>query len=115
MVNPIAATTTPNFNPVNNSPALSGANFADNPILSSFISATEEIEKATKATTIFPNPIRQGELNFGQNVASFGVFDSNANLILSGFNASSVNIDRLNNGMYFVKFNGQVQKFIVIK
>ena len=115
LVNPLAATTTPNFNPVNNSPALSGANFVDNPILSSFISATEEIEKATKATTIFPNPIRQGELNFGQNVASFGVFDSNANLILSGFNASSVNIDRLNNGMYFVKFNGQVQKFIVIK
>ncbi len=115
LVNPLASSTTPDFNPVNNSPALSGANFSDNPILSSFISATEEIEKASKATTIFPNPIKEGSLYFGQTVVSYGVFDSNARLILSGFNADHVNINKLGNGLFFVKFNGQVQKFVVVK
>ncbi len=114
LVNPSAYVATPNFRPIANSAALSGANFIDNPVLANlFLLNNNEDLKAARFAPIYPNPISNGTLNFGREVVSFGIFDNTGRLILHGFDTNQVNINTLAKGMYFVKLDGQVQKFIV--
>jgi hypothetical protein len=114
LINPSAYSTTPNFRPIANSPALSGANFVDNPVLANLylLNGAEDL-KVAKLAPIYPNPISNGFLNFGREVVSFGIFDNTGKLILHGFDTNQVNINALAKGMYFIKLDGQVQKFIV--
>jgi hypothetical protein len=112
LINPVAASTSPNFRPVTNSPSLVGANFKDNPVLVNLITATREIEEAAMAP-VFPNPISNGDLNFGREVLSYGIFDASARLVTHGFNTDHVNINGLPKGLYFIKLEGRMQKFIV--
>jgi hypothetical protein len=114
LVNPSAYSTTPNFRPIANSPALSGANFIDNPVLANLylLNGAEDL-KAAQLAPIYPNPISNGFLNFGREVVSFGIFDNTGKLILHGFDTNQVNINSLAKGLYFIKLDGQVQKFIV--
>ena len=114
LVNPSAYSTTPNFRPIANSPALSGANFIDNPVLANLylLNGADDL-KTAKLAPIYPNPISNGFLNFGREVVSFGIFDNTGKLILHGFDTNQVNINSLAKGMYFIKLDGQVQKFIV--
>jgi hypothetical protein len=112
LINPVSASTTPNFRPVGNSPASSGANFLDNPILVNLITASEEIEVA-KMSPVYPNPITNGDLNFGREVISYGIFNLSGELIGHGFNTDHANINGLAPGIYFIKLEGKVQKFII--
>jgi len=112
LINPVAASTTPDFRPVGDSPACTGANFLDNPILLNLITASEEIETA-KVSPVYPNPITNGDLNFGREVLSYGIFNINGELIGHGFNTDHAAINGMAPGIYFIKMEGKVQKFIV--
>jgi hypothetical protein len=113
LVNPVAASATPNFAPVANSPALTGANFKDNPVLANlYITGAKELE-AAQIAPIYPNPISNGTLNFGREVVSFGIFDITGKLIQYGFDTNQTTIENLSKGTYFIKLDGNVQKLIV--
>jgi hypothetical protein len=112
LINPVSASKEPNFRPVGDSPAASGANFVDNPILVNLITAAEEIEEA-KMSPVYPNPITNGDLNFGREVISYGIFNISGELVGHGFNTDHANINGLVPGLYFIKLEGKVQKFII--
>ncbi len=111
LVNPLAASTTPDFRPVAGSPALSGANFDDNPIFENIV-PIQDVASALEAP-IFPNPISNGTLHFGRQVVSYGIFDVKGQLVRYGFETNQVNIDGFAAGIYFIKLDGKVQKLIV--
>lgn len=112
LINPLASSTTPDFKPVDVSPASSGANFKDNPVLVNFITASHEIEEAEMAA-VYPNPISSGSLYFGKEVISYGIFDASGKLVSHGFNADHAEINGLPPGLYFIKMEGGMQKFII--
>jgi hypothetical protein len=113
LVNPSAYSTTPNFRPVSSSPALSGAAFKENPTIGNLIVAAKEIEAAMKAPAVYPNPVSNGTLNFGRIVESYGIFNIAGNLLGSGFDTDHADVQHLGVGIYFIKLEGQVQKFVV--
>jgi hypothetical protein len=112
LINPVAASTTPDFRPVSGSPALTGANFLNNPVLMNLV-PTKEIFVNTQIIPVFPNPISSGMLQFGQTVQSFGMFDINGKLVKYGFDANQVSIEGLSSGVYFIQLDGRAQKVIV--
>ncbi len=113
LINPVASSTTPDFRPVFMvSPACEGANFKSNPVLDNLVSTHDEIEKA-KFTAVYPNPVSNGVLNFGHEVISYGVFDISGKLISHGFNTDHANVSGLPKGMYLIKLEGRMQKFII--
>lgn len=113
LVNPLAASTTPDFRPVSGSPALSGANFMNNPVLTNLISPTHEVLNQAVVTPVYPNPIANGILNFGHEVVSFGIFDNMGNLVKYGFDTDHVQIEGMAAGVYYIKLDGNTQKLIV--
>ena len=115
LINPLAASTSPDFRPVANSPALNGANFMDNPILSNLITSLPEIQQAAEAKIlVYPNPLpSSAELHFGRQVESFGIFDLNGRLLRYGWDADRVALTGLSAGIYIIKFNNNAQRFIV--
>ncbi len=114
LVSPLASSTTPNFRPVTGSPALSGANFKDNVLLATLFTDTKEIQTA-RVAPVFPNPVSNGFLNFGVRVEAFGIFDNAGKLVKSGLNTDRVSIQDLSTGLYFIKLDGKMQKFVVQK
>jgi len=112
LINPMASSKTPNFRPVGSSPACSGANFSDNPILADLITSSEEIEVA-KMSPVYPNPIMNGDLNFGHEVTAYGIFNISGALIGHGFYTDHADINGMAPGLYFIKLDGKVQKFII--
>lgn len=111
LVNPLYSSATPDFRPVAGSPALSGADFTCNPVLSNILTDAKEIERVRYAP-VYPNPITDGTLQFGMLVESYGIFDMNGRLLQYGFDTDKATIN-LPSGMYFIKLNNQVQKLIV--
>ena len=116
LVNPVAnpATgTVPDFRPVANSPALTGGGFRfiGTPI-GDLISDAKEIA-AAQIAPIYPNPITNGTLNFGRQVAAYGIFDINGKLVAHGFDTDHAPIRGMAAGIYFIKLDGKVQKLIV--
>ena len=112
LVNPLASSTTPDFRPVVGSPALTCApNFDSNPIFQNLV-PIRDIQAALLAP-IYPNPISNGQLNFGRLVASYGIFDVKGQLVKYGFHADHTNIADFATGIYFIKLDGNVQKLIV--
>ncbi len=113
--NPSAYTTTPDFRPVASSPALAGANFKDNPALKNlYIStAAKDITFLAATAPVYPNPISSGDLQFGRQVESFGIFDMSGKLVMYGLDTDHATINNLNKGMYFIKLDGKVQKIVV--
>ena len=111
LVNPLAASTTPDFRPVAGSPALDGANFEfyllDPPSLPS-----RDLDAAL-AAPIYPNPISNGQLHFGRLVAAYGIFDVKGQLVKYGFDADHANLTGFSAGVYFIRLDGQVQQLIV--
>ncbi|HUR30890.1 MAG TPA: T9SS type A sorting domain-containing protein, partial [Saprospiraceae bacterium] len=112
LINPVSASTTPNFRPVFGSPALSGSNFFDNPVLENLITSSDEIDIA-KFGPVFPNPIANGNLYFGEEAVSFGIFDISGKIVSHGFNTDHALINELPKGIYFIKLDGMIQKFVV--
>jgi hypothetical protein len=114
LVDPMASSTAPNFRPVAGSPALSGANFKDNPILANLFINTpnDEIYEAIK-DPVYPNPVTNGTLFLGKQVVSYGIFDISGRLISHGFDTDRANVQNLTKGMYLIKMEGRLQKFIV--
>ncbi len=114
LVNPLASSTTPDFRPVAGSPALTGGGFrfVGTPI-GDLISDAKEIAAAAQIAPIYPNPISNGTLNFGRQVAAYGIFDINGKLIAHGFDTDHAPIQSMAAGMYFIKLDGKVQKLIV--
>ncbi|MBK9994949.1 MAG: T9SS type A sorting domain-containing protein [Saprospiraceae bacterium] len=112
LVNPLASSTAPDFKPVSGSPALSNANFTDNPVLRNLISSNKEI-KAALSQLIYPNPVRTGTIHFGKEVLSYGIFNVNGALLQHGFNAENADVNSLTPGLYLIKVEGIVQKFII--
>ncbi len=111
LVNPLATSTTPDFRPVAGSPALAGANFDANPIFANLV-PIRDIDAAL-AAPIYPNPISNGQLQFGRLVAAYGIFDVKGQLVKYGFNADHADIDGFATGIYFIKLDGKVQKLVV--
>lgn len=112
LVNPLASAATPDFRPVSGSPALSGANFLDNPVLANLV-PTNEIFDNADALPVYPNPISGGALYFGRQVVSFGIFDAKGNLVKYGLDTDHVLIEGLPAGVYFIQLDGKAQKLIV--
>lgn len=114
LVNPLAASTVPDFRPVAGSPALTGGGFrfVGTPI-GDLISDAKEIAAAAQIAPIYPNPITNGTLNFGRQVAAYGIFDINGKLIVHGFDTDHAPIQGMAAGMYFIKLDGKVQKLMV--
>ncbi len=114
LVNPLAASTVPDFRPVAGSPALTGGGFrfVSTPI-GDLISDAKEIAAAVQFAPIYPNPITNGTLNFGRQVAAYGIFDINGKLIVHGFDTDHAPIQGMAAGMYFIKLDGKVQKLMV--
>lgn len=115
LVDPSAYSTTPNFRPVANSPALTGANFKDNPVLANLfiVSSSKELKNLEKVAPVFPNPISEGTVFFGREVVSYGIFDNSGRLVRSGFSTDRASVQGLVKGLYFIKLDGKVQKLIV--
>jgi len=115
LINPLASSTTPDFKPVAGSPALSGANFTDNPILSALVTSLREISRALAAAhPVYPNPVSgNSTLNFGRVVPAYGIFDLNGRLISYGVEVDHVNLKNLAKGIYIIKFNDNAQRFVV--
>ena len=114
LVNASAYAVTPDFRPISGSAALSGANFIDNPVLVNLFLLNDSKDlKTVQYAPVYPNPVSNGQLNFGREVVSYGIFDITGRLVLHGFDKSQVNINSLTKGTYFIKLDGQVQKFIV--
>jgi hypothetical protein len=113
--NPSSYSTTPDFRPVTSSPALSGANFKDNPVLVNLYVSTssKDLANITKTAPVYPNPISSGDLQFGKIVVSYGIFDLNGKLLKHGFDTDHATISDLNQGIYLIKLDGKVQKFII--
>ncbi len=113
LVSPLASSTAPDFRPVAGSPALTGGGFrfVGTPI-GDLISDAKEIA-AARVAPIFPNPISNGTINFGRQVAAYGIFDIKGQLIAHGFDTDRASIDGFAKGMYFIKLDGKVQKLIV--
>jgi hypothetical protein len=113
LVSPLASSTTPDFRPVAGSPALTGGGFrfVGTPI-GDLISDAKEIA-AAQVAPIFPNPISNGTINFGRQVAAYGIFDIKGQLIAHGFDTDHASINGFAKGMYFIKLDGKVQKLIV--
>ncbi|MEN9612961.1 MAG: hypothetical protein RLZZ628_3775, partial [Bacteroidota bacterium] len=112
LVEPLASSVAPNFRPVAGSPALTGGNFRNNPILYNLCTDASEVEKAQFAP-IYPNPITNGTLFFGKSVVSYGIFDISGKLVQYGFETDHVILSDLAKGMYFVKLDGKMQKLVV--
>jgi hypothetical protein len=117
LVNPVAnpATgTVADFRPVAGSPALTGGGgrFVGTPI-ADIISDAKEIAAAEGFAPIFPNPISNGTLYFGREVATYGIFDINGKLVGHGFDTDHATIQGMAAGMYFIKMDGKMQKLIV--
>jgi hypothetical protein len=114
LVSPLASSTTPDFRPVAGSPALTGGGlrFVGTPI-GDLISDSKEIAEAAQLAPIFPNPISNGTLYFGREVAAYGIFDISGKLVAHGFDTNQATIQGLTKGMYFVKLDGKIQKLIV--
>ncbi len=110
LINPLAAATMPDFRPVVGSPALSGANFNDNPLFNTLSSLHI---KTALTTPVYPNPISNGTLHFGRRVLSFGLFNAKGQLVKSGSNTDHANMEDFAPGVYFLQFDGIVQKLIV--
>lgn len=115
LVNPSAYIATPDFRPVAGSPALAGANFKDNPVLSNLITSLREISRAIAAANpVYPNPVQANtELYFGRQVESFGIFDLNGRLLRYGLDVDRASLNGMDAGMYIIKFNDNAQRFIV--
>ena len=113
LVNPLAASTTPNFRPVAGSPALSGANFLDNPVLANLFILNAEKDIKEAQLPIYPNPISNGNVYFGKEVVSYGIFDMSGRLVAHGFDTDHATVTGLAKGFYLIKLDGQVQKLIV--
>lgn len=115
LVNPLSSSTTPDFRPAAGSPALGGANFDNNPVLSSLTTSLREIQRAIAAANpVYPNPVSaNGVLNFGKQVPSYGIFDINGRLIRYGFEVDHATLEGLGKGIYIVKFEDNAQRFIV--
>ncbi len=110
LINPLASSITPDFRPVAGSPALAGADFTAS-IFENLV-PIRDLEKALLAP-VYPNPISNGALHFGRQVVSYGIFDVKGQLVKYGFNSDRVHIEGFATGLYFIKLDGQVQKFIV--
>jgi hypothetical protein len=115
LVDPSAYSTAPNFRPIANSPALTGANFKDNPVLANLfiVSSSKELKNLEKVAPIFPNPISEGTVFFGREVISYGIFDNTGRLVKNGFSTDRASVQGLVKGLYFIKLDGKVQKLIV--
>jgi hypothetical protein len=114
LVSPLASSTTPDFRAVAGSPALTGGGgrFVGTPI-GDLISDAKEIAAAAKFAPIFPNPISNGTLNFGREVAAYGIFDISGKLVGHGFDTDHATIQGMTAGIYFIKLDGKMQKLIV--
>lgn len=114
LVNPVAASATPDFKPVNGSPALSGANFLDNPVLVNITTDSREISEAIQFAPVYPNPVSTGTtLNFGREVVSYGIFTVEGRLVQYGLNTDHADLKQLTPGVYFIKLDGRAQKLII--
>lgn len=111
---PSAYTTTPNFRPVAGSPALSGAEFTNNPVLTNVKTSIGEIAQAEKMASVYPNPAKiGGVVNFGREVVSYGIFDVNGRLVSYGLDTDHADLSSLNAGIYFIKLDGKMQKLVI--
>lgn len=103
-----------------------GIFFDFNPAIVTNIVSTEVIEEptagvidiATQGVAIYPNPVKNRFTvqTPNETVSLIEVYDVNGRLCLSQANASTVNAESLNNGLYFVKItteNGMTTKKIV--
>jgi len=115
LINPMASSSTPDFKPVAGSPALFGANFKDNPILSALVTSIREINRAlTAAHPVYPNPVSaNSELYFGRQVEAYGIFDLSGRLLRHGLKADRATLNGMEPGIYIIKFNDSAQRFVV--
>lgn len=113
LVRPMANSTTPDFRPIAGSAALSGGGgaFVGTPI-NNLISDAKEIA-AAQIAPIFPNPVSNGLVFFGREVAVYGIFDIKGQLLTQGFDTDRASVQGLAKGVYFIKLDGKVQKLIV--
>jgi Secretion system C-terminal sorting domain len=112
LVNPLA-TAAGDFRPISGSPALSGANFTQNPVLANLFLLNNTQEWATNEKPVFPNPITKGDLMFGRQVVSYGIFDISGRLVQHGFETDRASVNNLAKGVYIIKLEGKAQKFVV--
>lgn len=115
LIEPLSASDHPDFRPIPGSPALSGANFNDHPLLQHLVTSTAEFSgDITVLNPVYPNPIQaHSELIFGRMVESFRIFDLNGRLLRYGSDVDRVLLNGLDAGMYIIKFYNNTQRFIV--
>jgi len=112
LVNPLAASSTPDFRPVAGSPALHGADFVNNPLLQPPHVAQHE-PGGQPAIPVYPNPLRTGRLHFGRPVETYQIFDLRGQVVAAGFQTDQVVLDGLASGLYFIQLEGEVQKLVL--
>lgn len=113
LVNPTAYSSAPDFKPVANSPALGGAEFDCNPVLKNLITSSEELDRAKKSVSVYPNPANGGVVHFGKRVASVGLFDLAGKLVRYGLDTEQLPLNGLQAGIYIIKLDGQLSKLII--
>jgi hypothetical protein len=112
LTNPSAYTTTPDFRPVAGSPALSGANFRNNPLLNGLVPVNEaELTEAT--VPVYPNPIGGGILNFGVQAKQFYLVNLEGEIVKFGKETDRMDTDGLAKGMYFIVIDKTIQKVVL--
>lgn len=112
LVQPLASSVNPDFRPVVGSPALDGAEFICNPVLANLTVSVKEVSNIDKAK-VYPNPVFGGKINFGKAYTSFGLFSIKGELVLSGFDQESADVQGIPSGVYILKLNEIIQKVII--
>lgn len=113
LVNPLAASPTPDFRPVSGSPALTGANFKNNPLLGGIVPIQEVAQ--SKMAPVFPNPvITGGLLYFGKSVKEAFLINGQGQIVRTANEASQISTEGIEKGLYFIYLDGKIQKVLVL-
>lgn len=112
LVNPLASSPTPDFRPVAGSPALAGANFRNNPLLSSIVPVEDVLE--AKSVLVFPNPVVKGDaLHFGQLVKNAILINVKGEIVRFANDVNQISTEDLETGMYFIYLDGHTQQVLI--
>ncbi|MFQ3575897.1 MAG: T9SS type A sorting domain-containing protein [Cytophagales bacterium] len=110
LVNP-TLTGTPDFRPVAESPALTGASFTNARIAA--VTPTSDVNFSNNQV-IYPNPVQRGsEINFSVEAKRFTITNASGVVLMSGAATSKVSTSNLEAGMYLINVDGKTSKLVI--
>lgn len=67
----------------------------------------------TEGVHAYPNPVQNGELNFGRTASAYSLLNATGMEVMAGTNTSVINVTELTPGIYFLRIENSVEKIII--